>query len=415
MINGVKRPFPEFKWRWASFQLSEGLNEPRVFLGVLRALAENEGLKASSPEVMASLREVEADLAPHISGIPNLARRQDRNLLRNSQQYWTGLGLLDSTSSGIKLTAFGRRVADGKITREEFAGTTVLTLSLPNRRIETEAVIKKWDEFDIKINPLMILMSTIISLNNIDSSLAYLTNEEVVRVIIPLSSLQVGIEQYVAHVLHFRDDPDFFNSYDNFAPEANDARMAREFLLFLSYYGYLVLTNPEQSNYTQRFILDSRALKSIEALLALAPNANNVLEDVAEIISVDAELGATERERRMVRITSRPGQQKFRRGILKNAHGKCLITGETLAAVLSACHIIPVELNGSDSLGNGLCLREDLHIMFDAGHLRIDLKGNLHLSDAARQSATYQHLPTMIALPAYINRGCLAHRWKYLT
>ena len=29
------KPFPDFKWKWASLQCTEGLNDPVVLLGVL--------------------------------------------------------------------------------------------------------------------------------------------------------------------------------------------------------------------------------------------------------------------------------------------------------------------------------------------------------------------------------------------
>jgi len=48
------KPFPAYKWRWASFQPSEGLNDPSVFLGVLRVFRNFEGEPTSSSALLNS-------------------------------------------------------------------------------------------------------------------------------------------------------------------------------------------------------------------------------------------------------------------------------------------------------------------------------------------------------------------------
>lgn len=413
MLAEIKKPFDKFKWRWASFQPSEKLNSPPVFFGVLRALEQNKGGKPSSAATLSSLQKVEDDLRPLFDTMPTLARDKERNLLRNSQQYWTGLGVLESTNPVIKLTEFGTKVANGEITGEEFAAATVLNLTLPNRRIEDPSTVEKWQKSNIEIQPLALILKVIVELGRISESEAYLTNEELVRVVIPLSSQNVGLAFYPEHVLRFRADPDFFNEYDDFAPEANDLRMAREFLLFLYYHGFLSVVDKNAKNYLQQFSADAKALSVLEGLLSMPISAT--MEEAAEAVSLTGELGTTEREKRLVSVTSRPGQRKFRKAILQSSGIKCILTGETLPDVLRACHIIPVEMKGSDELGNGICLREDLHIMFDSGHLRIDVLGNIHLSDAAKKSPSYIALPKIIALPKHIDKKCIEYRWKYLS
>ena len=88
-----KKPFPSFKWQWASFAPSEGLNDPVVLLGVLFRMRklEQRGLKYSSEEFAAELRDLENDIRD--SGITdirgkniNLERTRERNLIRNSGQ-----------------------------------------------------------------------------------------------------------------------------------------------------------------------------------------------------------------------------------------------------------------------------------------------------------------------------------------
>lgn len=46
------KPFPDFKWKWASLQCTESLNDPVILLGVLFRMRKleklNQGIKYSS-------------------------------------------------------------------------------------------------------------------------------------------------------------------------------------------------------------------------------------------------------------------------------------------------------------------------------------------------------------------------------
>lgn len=134
MYSPVK-PFSEYKWRWAAFQPTEGLNERSVYLGVLRAMRKCEGTRPNSIDFIDALKVVQNQTHTTV----NLVRSDSRNIIRNSGQYWTALNLLESTRHGIQLTQFGKAVADGKITPTEFAAIVVKTLELPNRLIENVA------------------------------------------------------------------------------------------------------------------------------------------------------------------------------------------------------------------------------------------------------------------------------------
>jgi hypothetical protein len=67
------------------------------------------------------------DLINDFNGVPNFrlpVRSQDRNRMRNSQQYWKSLGLLDISSKHdgiIHLSDFVKKIADYEIATEEFA------------------------------------------------------------------------------------------------------------------------------------------------------------------------------------------------------------------------------------------------------------------------------------------------------
>lgn len=412
--QNIKKPFPDFKWRWASFTPSEGLNDPRVHLGVLRAMRDHEGESPSSAAFLSALQKVEDDLSEFTANGLNLARDNERNLLRNSQQYWSGLDLLASTDPRIMLTPFGRSVADGNVTREEFSAATVRTLCLPNKRIENPKVVAKWEDAGLQIHPLVLVLSIIAELGFTDPSAAFLSNEELVRVVVPLSSVEATVAEHVEHILLFRAGSEIFESYEDFAPKANDRRITREYLLFLEHHGFLAIRNGGESNFQQEFFADARQRRAIKELLEV-PIVDETSSSVADAISASVDIIMLQRERRLVKVTARPGQAKFRREVLEKSGNRCLLTGETLAVVLRACHIIPVELDGSDDVGNGLCLREDLHILFDSGHLRIDCDGQVHLSEHAAASPSYSDLRKVVTLPDHVNVNCIAHRWAYIS
>lgn len=413
LYKNLKKPFQEFKWRWASVTPSEGLNEPRVYLGVLRVLRDCEGKAANSDDVFSGLQAVEDDLETYLSARPSLARDKDRNLLRNSQQYWSSLGLLQKTNPTISLTKFGQKVADGIVTHQEFANDVVKTLKLPNPNIENIEIRNKWSDAGVNLHPLILILSILYELSEVDLAYAYLTNEELIKVVIPLSSANASIDDYIDQLLEFRRDPSSVDSYDDFAPEANDKRMTREFLLFLSLYGYVYLSNPTAKNLLQKFALTEEGLSFVTEVTGLAVKSTVTL--VATEVDPDPDkVTKKERTRKLVSVTNRPEQPKFRKEVLANSAGKCLITNETLKQVLRACHIVPVENAGSDDAGNGLCLREDLHILFDSGHLRIDIDGVIHLSELASASNSYKAFNGLkVVIPPYVDKNCLAHRWKY--
>ena len=47
-----QKPFPTYKWRWASFTPSEGLLRSDVYLGALRAFAAHNGKANGDDDVI---------------------------------------------------------------------------------------------------------------------------------------------------------------------------------------------------------------------------------------------------------------------------------------------------------------------------------------------------------------------------
>lgn len=71
---------------------------------------------------------------------------------------------------------------------------------------------------------------------------------------------------------------------------------------------------------------------------------------------------------------SRDGQQQFRTMILA-AYGRCAVTGCQDQAVLQAAHVIPYVDARSNVLRNGICLRADIHCLYDRNLIRIGADG----------------------------------------
>jgi hypothetical protein len=401
-----RKPFESYKWRWASFQPSEGLTEPPVFLGVLRALSTTEGEAPSSDAVFEALRAVENQIQGRVEFSGRLAREAPRDLLRNSGQYWKALGVLADTAGGIRLTAFGRDVAVGQITRTEFAAATIATLSLPNRRIESNVEVAKWEAAGLEIHPLRIVLDTLKRLMDGDRSgaSAFLTTQELIRIVIPLAGVQATIEAHVDAIQRHRVGDLDISDWPDCAPAANDRRMAREFLLFLAYYGFVRKLGDHH------FIADQSTVGEATAIQEIAAVSNEPSE-AARQARESATLLFVERNRVLSEVLARPQQTLFRKRVLEGYGWRCLLTGETTKAVLEAGHIIPVKNRGSDELSNGICLRADIHMLFDSGHIRISPDGSIELSEMLDESVSYSSLPGNVGIPKFVSEEAI--RWRY--
>lgn len=409
LIPSPQKPFPNYKWRWATFAPSEGLNTPPVYLGVLRVLKNHEGERANSEVLANNLLVVEEDLRRTLDIKVSLARSTERNLLRNSKQYWTALGLLED-SINITLTPFGKRIAEGLVTSSEFAAIVVKTLELPNRNLEYD--ISDWTRAELNIKPLELILNILEKLkDNYGASFSYITANELIKIVIPLAGAKASIDTHATALSENRNGVLNVSTWENCAPESNDKRMAREFLLFLANYGYCRIKN-EGTIYDDKYFLDEITESTIRDLSNLVVPVNNIDNAIASIRESDI-LSASERRRVLTEVLARPQQAKFRRDVLRASNHTCLLTGEKIKEVLEAAHIIPVKHRGTDNVSNGFCLRADLHNLFDAKHLRIAPDNSIVLSEIAQQSSNYKKLPRRINLPAYINQDAINWRWKY--
>jgi hypothetical protein len=405
------KPFDSYKWRWLSVQPTESLLDPPVFLGVLRVLARHEGERPSTPEIETELNTVQSETNTTV----NLARSAERNIIRNSGQYWKGTGLLTPDKGGIQLTSLGRQIAAGRITQSEFAAIMVQQTILPNPWTYSPEEIAKWKAANLEIRPLALILEIIgaISRNQGGMKDAYITPKELIRVAIPLAGMRFTALDIANYVIQFRRGNLDISAWPDCAPEANDTRLAREFLLFLSNFGLCRrVENGKrlEDRYFADEVLDVVASLTTASIFAGDEQADQVVNAVRHSTLPSL----IERQRTTTTVLSRQGQPKFRKQILRISQGQCLITGERIGEVLEAAHIIPVTSGGADETDNGICLRVDIHRLFDSGNIRLRPSGELQFSDAIKTSQNYGILPQSIVIPSFIKMANVEWRYKYL-
>jgi hypothetical protein len=76
-----------------------------------------------------------------------------------------------------------------------------------------------------------------------------------------------------------------------------------------------------------------------------------------------------------VTYASRDGQSEFRAMVLAAYDYCCALTGCAVEEVLQAAHIIPYVDARSNIVTNGLCLRADIHLLYDRNLITIDGDG----------------------------------------
>lgn len=403
-----QKPFPDFKWKWASLQCTEGINDPVVLLGVLFRMRKLEegGYKYSSEEFSHELRELSNDIKDSV-GVDLARRTGERNLIRNSGQYWKAVGLLEEgdNSGKIHLTEFGRRVADHDVSQTEFSAITIQTFKLPNPKIQAPEECRQWLSHGLIVYPLRIILTILQKLQRMGNG--HITTEELIRIIIPLSGAKAELDDYMNFILWFRAGDITIDEWPNCAPRDNDPRIAREYLLFLLNYGYVARIEGT-SRKDERYIYNDSLDAEITAILAEPQKEESLQEAIIKIRATDI-TSEIERKRVEVQRISRPNQARFRKEVLQSCE-RCVITNVKMPEVLEAAHIKPFKYNGEDTIANGFAMRMDIHLLFDAGHLRISEAGKVQLSNRARMDygAT---IPPSIVLPDYTNKEFLRWRW----
>lgn len=111
---------------------------------------------------------------------------------------------------------------------------------------------------------------------------------------------------------------------------------------------------------------------------------------------------------------SQANMLRFEEDELRAAENRCVLTQEATSDVIEAAHIIPVGHGGTDAVGNGLCMRVDIHRLFDNGKIRIAPDGAVTLNEQIAEAVSYRDLPQNINFPANVGLENIKWRSRYL-
>lgn len=411
-----QKPFDDFKWKWATLAPTEGINDPVVLLGVLfklNTLAE-KNVRFSSDEYDVAMKELQTDLDSANIAVNVTDRTGSRNLIRNSGQYWKALGLIpkEGRRGIITLTDFGKAVAERKISKTEFSAITIQTLSLPNERIQSEEECALWKKHEIKIFPLKIILSILRLLKDMEVNKipqGWITTDELIKIIIPLSAYKASSEDYANFIYWHRTQQITLKNWADYMTRANDKRIVREYLLFLENYGYISADKVvAQNRYEQKYFYNAEFDEEIAKILDVPQNKLDLYEFLKNTSTISA-VQNIERKR-YNRNNARPLQTQFRQDLL-SISDRCLVTRVRMIGLLEAAHIKPHKYNGPESKDNGILLRRDIHYLFDSGNLRIDVNGNIFISQPVLEDYG-RSIPERIDIPDYVNKDYIRWRWE---
>ncbi len=160
-------------------------------------------------------------------------------------------------------------------------------------------------------------------------------------------------------------------------------------------------------NSTLDLIIDAVMARGLTVPSArLGGTAARIAANLAESGRADADAAlealdlSDERRRSLRQSVVREGQGRFRSAVL-HAYGGCAVTGTLTEAALDAAHIRPYAGPRSSSVRNGICLRADLHRLWDRGLLAVHERTHTVLVHAAATDTAYQALHgSPVRLPA---------------
>jgi putative restriction endonuclease len=103
-------------------------------------------------------------------------------------------------------------------------------------------------------------------------------------------------------------------------------------------------------------------------------------------------LVADDLRRRTGRRAVRDGQDRFRASVLEAYGSVCAVTGSDAVVALDAAHITPYLGPATSVITNGICLRADVHRLWDGGQLAVDEGDLTVVLGRALRATTYAPL-----------------------
>ena len=95
--------------------------------------------------------------------------------------------------------------------------------------------------------------------------------------------------------------------------------------------------------------------------------------------------------RERVAAAGREGQAQFRKDVIGAYAGRCCVTDCVQQEILQAAHIVPYAMTRDHSVRNGICVRIDIHSLFDCGLIAISTDYHVRIS-ARMTDPTYTAL-----------------------
>lgn len=131
---------------------------------------------------------------------------------------------------------------------------------------------------------------------------------------------------------------------------------------------------------------------------------NPVAEEGAEADFFDPALVKDARDKRLMAMAMRQGQDKFRLAVLEAYGERCAVTEFEAVETLQAAHIYPYRGPATNKVSNGLLLRADIHLLYDRGAISVHetthqvlLKPHLAVTRYADLEGSSLRLPSLIA------------------
>jgi hypothetical protein len=262
-------PFPDFKWRWAVTTPSESINSEDILFGVLKILVKHNGKRHATQKFKDDLLKLQNDINSPID-LAKIDRDLNKNIIENSGQYWKALGLLNSTNDGtISVTEIGLGIVNGRTSKEDYIKYLYDNFNLPNQNIESETVIQTYKNANLSIYPIKTIFQVLYSITKTIQSPSewYVTPDELKDIIVPLSVYpELGYDSYAEYILSYRNDKSLFTTWPNVTPGDNDFRMLKEYLIFLSNFGYIDLV--ELKDKSKRYYINELTLNIINGNLS---------------------------------------------------------------------------------------------------------------------------------------------------
>jgi hypothetical protein len=260
--NPPSIPCNEFCWYWASTGVSEWNNDPLKLFVICKSIYENGNGNPTYTSVFKDFIESIAinngvDATTAYEWSQKAKQRPDKNILLDNSFYWFNLNLIYVGPNPATLTIDTINSLSSLDVFKDLLRKRIVKYELPNYAIlnsgpttsEKENRIKCWSNFGKFIHPFKIIAKIFKALETENVSQRYLTNDELCRIIIPLSAVQADTSTYIENILRFRSNPSDYASWPKPQDSFNNGdRMANEYLLFLEMMGHLNSNKPAGSH-----------------------------------------------------------------------------------------------------------------------------------------------------------------------